>query len=187
MKKEAGSEGIMRQGLINSGRLKIAASGLLACLIATLAFAQSPISYQYIYDGAGQLSAAIDSTGVIVQYVYDAAGNITAINRGSANGSLSILSFNPISAAPGATVTIVGSGFNTTPSSDTVKFNGVAATVTAATANTLTAIVPTTATTGTISVAVGGTTVTSATNFTVLAAPTITSISTPYLLAGQTG
>ncbi len=118
---------------------------------------------------------------------YDPAGNITQINRGAANGSLSILSFNPTSAAPGATVTIVGSGFNTTPSSNTVNFNGVAATVTAATANTLIVTVPTTATTGTISVTTGGSTVTSATSFTVLAAPAITSISTPFVLANQTG
>ncbi len=131
--------------------------------------APAPINYQYIYDSAGQLTNVIDSTGVIVQYVYDSAGNITAINRGTANGSLSILSFNPTSAAPGATVTIVGSGFSATPASDTVKFNGVAATVTAATANTLTVTVPTTATTGTISVGVGGSTVTSSGSFTVLA------------------
>lgn len=149
--------------------------------------AQAPISYQYIYDSAGQLTNVIDSTGVIVQYVYDPAGNIVQINRGTANGSLSILSFNPTSAAPGATVTIVGSGYNATPGNNTVKFNGVAATVTAATANTLTVTVPVTATTGAISVTVGGTSVTSGTNFTVLAVPTITSVTPPYLLSGQTG
>jgi large repetitive protein len=162
--------------------------GLVSLLVAGAALlqAQAPVTYQYIYDGAGQLTAAIDSTGVIVQYVYDPAGNITHINRGSANGSLSILSFNPLSAAPGATVTIVGSGFNTTPSSNTVSFNGIAATVTAATANTLTVTVPITATTGAISVTTGGTTVASASNFTVLAAPAITSISTPFVLASQT-
>ena len=80
--------------------------------------------------------------------IYDAAGNITQINRGTANGSLSILSFNPTSAPAGATVTIVGSGFSTTPASNTVKFNGVTATVTASTANTLTVTVPATATSG---------------------------------------
>ena len=161
---------------------------LLSVLCGTLSLlGGAPITYQYIYDSGGRLTDVIDSTGVVVQYVYDAAGNITQISRGSANGSLSILSFNPTSAAPGAAVTIVGAGFNTTPASNSVSFNGVAATVTAATANTLTVTVPTTATTGAISVTTGGTTVTSATSFTVLAAPTITSISTPFVLASQTG
>ncbi len=169
-----------------NGKISVAAF-LLGFVAGASLLAQSPITYQYIYDNAGQLTAAIDSTGVIVQYVYDPAGNIVAINRGAANGSLSLLSFNPTSASPGASVTLVGSGFSTTASSNTVKFNGVAATVTAATANTITATVPATATVGPITVTVGGVSVTSTTNFTPLAAPTITSISTPYVLAGQTG
>ena len=164
------------------------AMAMVAALLPTPCLtAQSAITFQYLYDLSGQLTAAIDSNGVIVQYVYDPAGNIIQINRGAANGSLSLLSFNPASGAPGASVTIVGSGFSTTTSSNTVKFNGVAATVTAATANTLTATVPPTATAGPITVTVGGVSVTSTTNFTPLAAPTITSISTPYVLAGQTG
>jgi len=163
---------------------------LLSFALVALAAAlpsQAQVTYQYLYDNSGQLSAAIDSTGVIVQYVYDAAGNIVQINHGAASGSLSLLSFTPAAAAPGASVTLLGTGFSTTLNNDIVKFNGVAATVTAATANTLTATVPNTATTGTVSVTVGANSVTSATNFTVLAAPTITSISTPYVLAGQTG
>jgi len=148
--------------------------------------AQAPVTYQYIYDGGGQLSDVIDSTGVVVQYVYDQAGNIVQVNRGSASGSLTLLNFNPSSAAPGASVTLVGSGFSATLANNGVSFHGAAATVTGATANTITVTVPNTATTGPVSVTVGANTVTSATNFTVIAAPTITSISPAYLLAGQT-
>lgn len=147
--------------------------------------AATPITYQYIYDSAGQLTNVIDSTGVIVQYVYDAAGNITQINRGTANSALSILSFNPPSGGPGATVTIVGAGFSPTPASNTVTFNGAAATVSAATANTLTVTVPNNATTGPIAVSVAGKSIASSSSFTVLAAPIISSINPPYLLAGQ--
>ena len=119
--------------------------------------------------------------------MYDAAGNITQINRGAASGSLSILSFNPTSAAPGASVTIVGFGFSPTIANNTVSFNGVAATITGATANTLTVTVPPTASTGPISVKTGGNTVASAASFTVVAGPSISSISPPFVLAGQTG
>jgi YD repeat-containing protein len=143
-------------------------------------------TYQYVYDGGGQLSYVIDSSGVVIQYVYDAAGNITQITRGSASGSLVLFSFNPTSGAPGTTVTLVGSGFSTTPANNTVTFNGAAATVSNATANTLTVTVPAAATTGAIAVTVGANKVTSSANFTVIAAPSITSITPPYLLANQT-
>lgn len=172
-------------GLITLGLLASAAT--LQAATPCSGTTPGACTYRYIYDGAGQLTDVIDSTGVVVQYIYDAAGNITQINRGASNGSLSLLSFNPASGAPGSSVTIVGFGFNPTPSSNTVQFNGVAATVTAATANTLTVTVPVTATSGTITVATGGNSVTSTTSFTVLAAPAITSINPPYVLAGTTG
>ena len=169
------------------------ALGLIASSVtvqaATPCSASTPgaCTYQYIYDAGGQLSDVIDSSGVVIQYVYDAAGNITQINRGAASGSLSLLSFNPASAAPGASVTLVGFGFSTTLANDAVSFNGVAATITGATANTLTVTVPLTASTGPVAVTVGANTVASSTNFTVVAGPQITSISPPYVLAGQVG
>ncbi len=164
-------------------------AGAVTAQAATPCSASTPgaCTYQYIYDGGGQLTDVIDSSGVVIQYVYDAAGNITQINRGAASGSLSVLSFNPTSAAPGASVTIVGFGFSPTIANNAVRFNGVAATVTGATANTLTVTVPLTASTGPVSVTVGANTVASSTNFTVIAGPSITSITPPYVLAGQTG
>jgi hypothetical protein len=78
-----------------------------------------------------------------------------------------IASFSPLYGLPGAAVTINGTGFSTTPASNTVKFNGTAAVVTSATASQIVTTVPTGATTGPITVAVGSKTATSATNFSV--------------------
>ena len=56
---------------------------------------------------------------------------------------LTITSFSPTSATVGTEVTITGTGFSTTASENQVSFNGTAATVTAATATTITTEVPT--------------------------------------------
>ena len=154
-------------------------------LIAGTVAGQSAITFQYFYDAAGQLTRVVDSTGVSVEYVYDAAGNMTEIKRGTVAGGLQILSFSPAQGGPGATITIQGQGFSTTLASNIVRFNNVAATVTAATANSLTVIVPATATTGVLSVQVGTATANSATNFTIQALPLITSTTPRYILAGQ--
>jgi hypothetical protein len=53
-----------------------------------------------------------------------------------------ISSFTPVSAKPGDVVTITGSGFNTTTSNNIVFFGATQATITAATATSLTATVP---------------------------------------------
>lgn len=66
----------------------------------------------------------------------------------------------------GATgVTITGTNFSATPSSNIVKFNGTEAVVTASTTTSITTSVPSTATTGTITVTVGGQTATSTATF----------------------
>jgi YD repeat-containing protein len=124
-------------------------------LLASVAQAAS-----YVYDANGRLRAVTSSTGETSQYTYDALGNILAVDRIAA-GQLSIAAFLPNHGPVGSTVTIYGQGFSTTPSNNTVKFNGVTGTVTSATANQLVATVPATATTGTISVTVGSSTATS--------------------------
>jgi gliding motility-associated-like protein len=86
-----------------------------------------------------------------------------------------ITSFTPASGPVGTTVIITGTNFSTTPSNNTVQFNGTAATVTASTATSITVTVPAGATTGKITVTVAGNTATSATDFTVTVPPTITS------------
>ena len=89
-----------------------------------------------------------------------------------------ITSFNPAQGGIGASVTITGTKFSTTASNNTVKFNGVTATVTSATATEIQTTVPSGATTGKITVEVNGETAFSTTDFTVtqsVALPSITS------------
>ena len=138
---------------------------------------------QYVYDALGRLTQVIDPSGNVATYNYDAVGNLLSITRSTTSpSSLAIFSFAPAQGSVGQTVTIQGQNFSTTPSSNTVKFNGTAATVTAATPNSLTTTVPAGATTGPISVTVGTSTATSSSNFTVLAVPVITSISPTLVL-----
>jgi hypothetical protein len=80
----------------------------------------------------------------------------------------SFTSFTPSSGYIGSTITLNGQGFSTTPANNTVKFNGVAATVLTATSTQITCSVPVGATTGKISVTVAGKTKESGTSFLVL-------------------
>jgi RHS repeat-associated protein len=144
---------------------------------------------RYAYTPDSQLSAVIKPENEAGVYSWDAAGNLSSVARKSST-KLSIIQLEPTSGAVGETVDIWGTGFSTTPSNDTVKFHGTAATVTAATAYTLAVKVPTGATTGTVTVQT--TTegpVTSSQSFTVgsaLSAPTISSLSTSVAVAGTT-
>jgi streptogramin lyase len=79
-----------------------------------------------------------------------------------------VTSFTPTSGMPGDTVTITGTDFSTTLANNTVTFNGAAATVTAATATSLTVTLPAGATDGTVSVTVASQTGTSAASFDVI-------------------
>jgi hypothetical protein len=132
------------------------------------------------------LSASAFAASNIIQYTYDPVGNITNIARQS-TGGLAITSFTPPSAPVGTAVTIYGAGFSATPASNTVTFNGAAATVTASDAGSIATTVPSGATTGRISVAVSGSTVYSAQDFTgtIAGAPTIASF-TPTIGAAGT-
>lgn len=100
--------------------------------------------------------------------------------------SPTLTSFSPTSGTAGTSVTLTGTNFSTTVASNTVKFNGTAATVSAATATSLTVSVPAGATTGKITVQVGSQTATSADDFTLISAPapTITSFSPTSGAAG---
>ena len=136
-----------------------------------------PVSY--VYDDLGRLAAVIDVNGNAAEYSYDAVGNILSISRFTST-QVSIIDFSPESGPVGTAVTINGTGFSTTASQDTVKFNGVTAVVSSATNNQLQVTVPATATTGPISVTSPNGSATSTESFTVTSsngAPTITSFS----------
>ncbi len=141
----------------------------------------------YVYDSLGRLIAVIDPATDTAVYSYDAVGNLTGITR-QISSTLAILQFTPASGPVGTTVTIYGTGFSATPSSNTVKFNGTTATVLTASTTVLTANVPSGATTGPISVTVAGNTATSSANFSVGTggAPTLSSFSPAVAGYGDT-
>jgi YD repeat-containing protein len=159
---------------------------LLLGIVSPL-WAQSGTSVQYVYDASGRLTTVVDPSGNVATYNYDAVGNLLSITRSTTSPSaLAILGFSPTQGNVGQTVAIQGQNFSTTPSANTVQFNGTAATVTAATANSLTVTVPAGATTGLISVTVGTATANSGTNFNVLAVPLIISVSPTLVLNAPT-
>jgi YD repeat-containing protein len=147
----------------------LSTAALLSVVCATLVRGQgTPL--RCFYDDLGQLTKVIDPNGNVTTYTYDAVGDILQVSRSAvSSGTLAIFNFSPQQGPVGGTVTIQGQNFSTTPTNDTVKFNGAAAVVVSATAATLVVMVPTGATTGPISVTLGGTTVTSAANFTFIA------------------
>ncbi|HEV2197725.1 MAG TPA: RHS repeat domain-containing protein [Candidatus Acidoferrum sp.] len=163
-------------------------TGLIFLFLVGLASSLSAQSnVQYVYDALGRLTQVVDPSGNTATYNYDAVGNLLSITSSTTSPSgLAVFSFSPSQGSVGQTVTIQGQNFSATPSSNTVKFNGTTATVTAATTSTLTTTVPTGATTGTISVTVGTSTATSSTNFTVLAIPVITSVTPTQALYAAT-
>lgn len=138
-----------------------------------------------VYDDLGRLIAVIHPSGDVARYAYDAAGNLLSISR-SSSSTVSVIHFSPSRGPVGTIVTIYGTGFSTTPSQNTVTFNGVTATVTSSSATHIVTSVPSSATTGTIGVTSPSGSASSATSFTVTAnsAPTVTSF-TPTI--GATG
>jgi YD repeat-containing protein len=157
-------------------RRGIQGAALAALLALMWAQAAGAGTAQYYYDELGRLIETVAADGTSVQYRYDAVGNILSVRHYSAT-AVAISGFMPVSGSAGTAVTIYGSGFNATPTNNTVKFNGTLATVTGGTTTSLTVTVPAGASSGTITVKSGSTTATSSSSFTVaaLAAPTITS------------
>src|SRR5439155_710339 len=90
-----------------------------------------------------------------------------------------ITGFTPASGTAGTVVTITGANFDPMASQNDVTFNGVIATVTAASATSLTALVPSGATTGPIGLTTRGGTAVSAQSFMVSAPPPTISSFTP--------
>lgn len=159
---------------------------ILAVLVLAFVSGSVVAAVDYTYDEAGRLVGVYAPNGEAAQYVYDPAGNVVEIKRFAA-GQLAIIEFTPNKGPVGTSVTIYGTGYSTTPASNAVKFNGIAATVASATATKLVATVPSGATTGKITVTVAGNTATSLTDFVVGpagAAPTISGFSPTTGAAG---
>jgi RHS repeat-associated protein len=142
---------------------------------------------RYVYDADGQLKAVYSPASETALYSWDSTGNLLSLGL-KPSTKLSIDQLTPAQGAAGETVTISGTGFSTTIANDTVKFNGLAATVSAATEWALTVKVPTGATSGTVTVQT--TTegpVTSSQTFVVAASsvPKITSLSASVAATGS--
>ncbi|HEU4389807.1 MAG TPA: IPT/TIG domain-containing protein, partial [Blastocatellia bacterium] len=118
----------------------------------------------YFFDELGRLVGVVDGNGEAARYYYDGVGNLLSISRWNSS-TVAIVVFNPSKGAIGDTVTIFGTGFSTTPSQNTVTFNGTAATVTSSTPNQIVTAVPAGATTGPVAVTSPAGSVTSATQF----------------------
>jgi YD repeat-containing protein len=143
---------------------------------------------QYAYDAVGRLVQVIDPSGDSAIYRYDPVGNITAIERTGAGG-VSVSAFTPTRGPIGTSVSIFGTGFSTTPSSNTVTFNGAQLTVTSATPTKIVATIPAGAASGTpysFVVTTPAGSITTVAKFTVDAssAPTITGVSPSTAAAG---
>ena len=153
-------------------------------LLSTPTWAAGP--YSYIYDQVGRVIAMTDSAGNTVEYDYDAVGNVIAIKRPGAS-SVSIIDFTPHTGTNGTAVAITGTGFSAQASANTVKFNGLMATVSSATSNKLVVTAPIGVTTGPISVTSPLGSTISSTSFLAggaLLAPTITSFTPTIGSAG---
>ncbi|MBI3774914.1 MAG: IPT/TIG domain-containing protein [Gammaproteobacteria bacterium] len=145
-----------------------------------------------MYDDLGRLVEAVDTAANKATYVYDADGNLVSVTQAAAT-QVAVLNFNPKQGAVGTSVVISGSGFSATLASNAVKFNGVVATVTAATSTALTVVVPTGATTCLINVTSPTGTASSATNFVIGNflpvisgfTPAIGSVDTPVTITGS--
>lgn len=119
----------------------------------------------YAHDADGRVTAVFDGSGAGSKIGYDPDGNITAVTAMSAS-TLVVAQVSPQSAAAGATVTIYGTDFGSSPS---VTIGGATATVQSSAANEIVATVPAGATGSGVSVTAGG--VTAAGSFSVIGAP----------------
>lgn len=144
-------------------------------------------SVQYNYDALGRVIEVTNATtSQSTQYSYDAVGNITTTST-IPTGTLSIAGTSINQAPAGSQITIYGTGFSTTPSSNAVAFNGVTATVVSSTTTQIVVIVPAGATTGLLTVTT--TSSTSSANFAASSSanspPTITNFSPAVASSGD--
>jgi YD repeat-containing protein len=134
-------------------------------LTANPLFAQTS---QFAYDKDGRLIRVTKADGSFINYQYDDGNNIISNDGTVSTNPFTVSDFTPNAAIVGTAITIVGSGF-TNPS---IAFNGIPASITSSTDNSIIVPVPTGATSGPLTVTVGGQTLTAGV-FTVTATPPV--------------
>ena len=117
---------------------------------------------------ATQLTVTVPSIAITGKITVTTSGVTVTSATDITVVPLTISSFSPAYALPGATVTITGTNFSTIPTDNAVSIGGVSATVTASTATQLTVTVPAGAASGKIAVTVSTVTATSTNDFEVL-------------------
>lgn len=127
-------------------------------------FSTTPADNTVKFNGVATNVTSATATTLVVN--APAAGTTGTVSVSTINGSASgptftyivapppptITSISPISGPASTVVTINGANFKTTPTDNTVKFNGTAATVQTATATALTVVAPSAGTTGVVTV-----------------------------------
>jgi YD repeat-containing protein len=164
----------------------LVASMLMAGAVAPASAQTGPV--HYVYDRLSRLVGVVDPQGHAATYSYDAVGNLLEIERIDALGAVAITLVAENEGPTGTTVQIFGRGFSTTPSQNTVSFNGTGAVVTDALANRLVVTVPSGATTGTISVTSPSGSAVSPSSFTVVnvVGPLAVTPATALVVPGRT-
>lgn len=146
------------------------------------------------FNGAAATVTAVSGTTLTVIVPDDASSGevmVRANNQNSEGFAFTVRNPVPIITAidpgtgpEGASVTITGKNFSSTPADNTVSFNGTTATVTASTAKSITTTVPDGATPGNVTVTAGGET-SEGVAFTVLFPPTVLSMEPTIGKAGD--
>ncbi len=139
-------------------------------------FSPTPANNTVTFNGVPSVVTASTATSITTSVPAGATiGPIRVTVAGQIGVSASnftppplIASFSPVSGAINSIITITGSNFNSVATNNTVRFNGVLATVTNVTATSLTVTVPSATTTGKISVINSGLTGESSSEFTLL-------------------
>jgi YD repeat-containing protein len=105
----------------------------------------------YAYDPDGRLIAAVNASGRAATYQYDVVGNLLSISRPTT--SVSVLSLSPNNGPVSTTcVTIYGYGYSSTPSQNTVTFNGTSTPALYSSPTSIVVAVPSGATSGNVTV-----------------------------------
>ena len=157
----------------------------LAIVLASFSAVSIAATVIYVYDELGRLVAEIDPAAETTTYIYDAAGNLLSVSRASSS-QFRVVSFAPSRGKAGDPVVIFGSGFIADPAQNSVSFNGTPATITAASANSLTVTVPQGVTTGPITVSNANGTGATAQPFIVVVPPTIAAVTPNSVPRGAT-